>query len=243
MSPTARRQELVDAAARVFAERGVGQAVVSDIVSAAGVAQGTFYLYFDSKTDVVNAVVEQMSERIVGAVALLADEPGVEAVEKLLRIRDVLLSSVASDGDLLAFFHRPGNEAFHDRVSREAVRGIVPFMERVIEQGCDEGTFRISHADDAALFLAALLDVTDPFDAFAHPERLQHHIDALTEFALRGLGCDEKVLRGVLAGKRFKAGRGRVPSPPGAPASPAPPASGAAPPPARAPRPRSQKEG
>jgi AcrR family transcriptional regulator len=190
-SPAARRAELIDAATRLFAEKGLEDTAVSDIVAEAGVAQGTFYLYFESKADLVNAVVVHISESIVEGVERIADEAGSDAVDKLLRMRDKLLSVVSDDTALLAFFHRPGNEAFHDRVSRDAVRLLVPALERVIEQGCDEGLFRISHADDAARFIAALQDVTDPFDVFAEPDRLSHHTEALTEFVLRGLGCDD----------------------------------------------------
>jgi AcrR family transcriptional regulator len=190
-SPAARRAELIEAATRLFAEKGLEDTAVSDIVAEAGVAQGTFYLYFESKADLVNAVVVHISESIVEGVERIADEVGSDAVDKLLRMRDKLLSVVSDDTALLAFFHRPGNEAFHDRVSRDAVRLLVPALERVIEQGCDEGLFRISHADDAARFIAALQDVTDPFDVFAEPDRLSHHTEALTEFVLRGLGCDD----------------------------------------------------
>jgi AcrR family transcriptional regulator len=189
--PAARRAELIEAAMRLFADKGLDETAVSDIVAEAGVAQGTFYLYFESKADLINAVVVHLSERIVEGVELIADETSTCAVEKLLRMRDELLSVASEDGALLAFFHRPGNEAFHDRVSRDAVRLLVPSLERVIEQGRDEGVFKISHPDDAARFIAALQDVTDPFDVFAEPERLGHHTEALTEFVLRGLGCDE----------------------------------------------------
>ena len=201
LDPSTRREQLIEAAARLFAERGVAETPVSEIVSSAGVAQGTFYLYFPSKTDVVNAVVERLSQRIVTRVVAYAEEPGVGAIPKLLRIRDALLSAVADDRDLLAFFHRTGNEAYHDRVSRDTVRGIVPALEEVIEQGCAEGVFRISHSDDAARFLAALMDVTDPFDVFAQPERLEHHLEALTEFALRGLGCSQATLEETLSNR------------------------------------------
>lgn len=54
-----KRAELAGAAARVFGERGVAGTAVSDIVKAAGVAQGTFYPYFDSKDDVLLAVAER----------------------------------------------------------------------------------------------------------------------------------------------------------------------------------------
>ncbi len=44
-----RRQQLIEAGIAVFAEKGYHRAKVSDIVRRAGVAQGTFYLYFDNK--------------------------------------------------------------------------------------------------------------------------------------------------------------------------------------------------
>ena len=86
----------------------------------------------------------------------------------------------------------------------DAVRRIVPALQSVIEDGVAAGVFAIRHSDEAARFLAALMDVTDPFDAFAEPERMSHHIEALTEFALRGLGCSDDTLRRAL---------GRLPEP------------------------------
>ena len=197
-SPELRRSELIREASRLFAAHGVDETAVSDIVAAAGVAQGTFYLYFESKADIVNAVVETLSEQIVAGVIAIAAQEGAGSVDRLLRMRDELLSAAGPERAVLEFFHRPGNEAFHDRVSRDAVRRTVPAFEAVIEQGCAEGVFRISHPDDAARFLGALMDVTDPFDVFAKPERLWHHTEALTEFALRGLGCDETTLADAL---------------------------------------------
>jgi AcrR family transcriptional regulator len=204
-TPAARRAELIEAAMRRFSIEGLEETSVAEIVAEAGVAQGTFYLYFESKADLVNAVVVHISERIVEGVEQIADATPMCAVEKLLRMRDELLSVVSDDPALLAFFHRPGNEAFHDRVSRDAVRMLVPALERVIEQGRTEGVFRISHPDDAARFIAALQDVTDPFDAFAEPARLAHHTEALTEFVLRGLGCDEATVEREIARVRDRA--------------------------------------
>jgi AcrR family transcriptional regulator len=204
-TPAARRAELIEAAMRRFAIEGLEETSVAEIVAEAGVAQGTFYLYFESKADLVNSVVVQLSEQIVEGIERITDATPMCAVEKLGRMRDELLTVVSSDTDLIAFFHRPGNEAFHDRVSRDSVRMLVPALERVIEQGRAEGTFRISHADDAARFIAALQDVTDPFDIYAEPARLSHHTEALTEFVLRGLGCDETTVAREIARVRERA--------------------------------------
>ena len=91
----ARRAELVSAAASLFSERGVAKTTVSDIVKVAGVAQGTFYLYFDSKDEVVLAVVERMGEAMIDGAAARV-EAGQSVVDKLLILRD-LLSDVGSE--------------------------------------------------------------------------------------------------------------------------------------------------
>ena len=63
--PAARRAELIEAASACSPSAAWRPPPSSDIVKAAGVAQGTFYLYFESKADVVNAVVATISEHIV----------------------------------------------------------------------------------------------------------------------------------------------------------------------------------
>jgi AcrR family transcriptional regulator len=59
-----RREDLVDAAVRVFATTGVAGTSVDEIVRAAGVAKGTFYLYFETRDDIVTAVAERLVEGV-----------------------------------------------------------------------------------------------------------------------------------------------------------------------------------
>lgn len=60
----ARRVELLKIAREVFAEKGFEAATVSEIVSRAGIAQGTFYLYFPSKISVVISLADEMQVHI-----------------------------------------------------------------------------------------------------------------------------------------------------------------------------------
>jgi AcrR family transcriptional regulator len=62
-----RRAQLLDAALAVFGAEGYSAAKVSDIVARAGVAQGTFYLYFRSKQEVVLALFERFQEALIEA--------------------------------------------------------------------------------------------------------------------------------------------------------------------------------
>jgi AcrR family transcriptional regulator len=58
----ARRAQIIDAAARVFAEKGFHRATTKEIASAAGVSEGTIYNYFDSKADLLIGIMARLAE-------------------------------------------------------------------------------------------------------------------------------------------------------------------------------------
>jgi AcrR family transcriptional regulator len=62
--PDARRQQLLTAATAVFAKRGYRASGITEIVSTAGVARGTFYLYFESKAQVFLAIADDFYDRL-----------------------------------------------------------------------------------------------------------------------------------------------------------------------------------
>src|SRR4051812_46636234 len=69
LEPDARRRQLLSAATTVFARRGYRAAGVSDIVAEAGVARGSFYLYFESKAQVFLAIADDFYDRLEIAIA------------------------------------------------------------------------------------------------------------------------------------------------------------------------------
>jgi AcrR family transcriptional regulator len=81
----------------VFAKKGYDDATVSEIVSRAGVAQGTFYLYFPGKESLAGAFAEQLSERFA-----------VVAAERSARSRsfEAALARVLESAYLVADEHR-----------------------------------------------------------------------------------------------------------------------------------------
>jgi AcrR family transcriptional regulator len=70
--PAERRDDLMNAAERLFLEQGFEQTTVEDITTAADVAKGTFYLQFASKTEILDALrqrfVQAMAETVTAAV-------------------------------------------------------------------------------------------------------------------------------------------------------------------------------
>jgi AcrR family transcriptional regulator len=77
LEPAIRREQLLRAAAWAFARKGYRNASITDIIQRAGVARGTFYLYFDSKEQVFLAIVETFHGRIRHALASAAELPDI----------------------------------------------------------------------------------------------------------------------------------------------------------------------
>lgn len=67
-----RRKDILDAALRLFAERGFNETSVSDIAAEAGMATGTVYLYFPSKEDVLQGLHERFREQNIARIAEVA---------------------------------------------------------------------------------------------------------------------------------------------------------------------------
>lgn len=71
---TSREQDLLEAARKLFSRKGFASTTVSDIVREAGVAQGTFYLYFDSKAALVQRLLKVFDQLVQEEVAASGDD-------------------------------------------------------------------------------------------------------------------------------------------------------------------------
>jgi AcrR family transcriptional regulator len=184
----ARRAALVSAAATVFAQRGVANTAVSDIVKAAGVAQGTFYLYFDSRDDAVLAVVQRIAGALIDSVSARV-AAGASAVDRLLILRDVLSEVGAEPGapELIELMHRPENRALHDRLAEDLTPRLIPLVEAIVAQGVAEGVFRVDDQRAAAWFVLAGLQSVE-LAGTAIPD-MPAALTTATALALRALGC------------------------------------------------------
>jgi AcrR family transcriptional regulator len=116
-----RRRSVLDTALRVFSEKGYHQTRISDIIEAAGIARGTFYLYFDSKNAIFHELLDLLLERI------RANVVGVDLSEGAPPLREQFLVSVRR---VLSAFHQ--SPALTKFVLRAAV-GIDEEVDRKLE--------------------------------------------------------------------------------------------------------------
>jgi TetR/AcrR family transcriptional regulator, fatty acid metabolism regulator protein len=136
-----RRRRILDAAVRVFARSGYHGSRVGDIATEAGVAHGLLYHYFASKDEVLETVFRenfgQLLERFRAVEA--AEEP---APEKLEGIAKILLRTWRNDPDLVTVMVREVARSPQLQAQVDEVREAFAIVQRVIEQGQADGTFR-----------------------------------------------------------------------------------------------------
>lgn len=100
-SPEIRKQQIVEAARGLFRNKGYEGTSVSDIVEEAGIAQGTFYLYFSSKRDLIFALNRLFMEMAVPHVAE-AYQRGSSFEERLQYIIKACFQVARENSDLIS---------------------------------------------------------------------------------------------------------------------------------------------
>jgi AcrR family transcriptional regulator len=151
MDKAERRLELLRAARDVFATKGFHAAKVDDIVAAANVAKGTFYLYFRDKRSVFSELVDGFFQRI-GAAILQVDTRGdVKAqIEHNIRAIVAVLLDDPALTHILMSYATGLDAAFVDKIE-----SFYAGVRRLLEEALIEGqTLGIVATGDPKLFAA-----------------------------------------------------------------------------------------
>jgi len=100
-----RTREILAAARQLLDQRGLEALTMGEIAAAAGVAKGTVYLYFQSKDDLIQALLTQVGENILQDLEASLAAPGTPA-EKLIRMVSVLLEYLNRERLLFPIYAR-----------------------------------------------------------------------------------------------------------------------------------------
>jgi TetR/AcrR family fatty acid metabolism transcriptional regulator len=154
-----KREAILKAAVRIFAEHGFFNAQVADVARAAGVAAGTVYLYFKSKDDLLISIFDRtMREAIAEGRTALKDVS--EPIDRLRRIARMHLDRLGRDRDLAVVFQVELRQTtkFMEHFSSTGVRTYLGVIRDVIADGQAAGVFRrdVNPTTAAKVFFGAL---------------------------------------------------------------------------------------
>lgn len=140
---TDKREAILRAAIKVFARNGYFNSKVSDIAGEAGIADGTVYLYFKSKEEVLHSVFDRAMEEFISEGKSEIAE--IESVtEKLRRISQLHLKRLSADRDLAIVFQVElrGSTKFMEEFSAAGFAQYLDIIRQTIVEGQKQGVFR-----------------------------------------------------------------------------------------------------
>lgn len=156
-----KRVRILDAALKVFAEQGFYNARVADVARAAGVADGTIYLYFQNKDDLLISLFEERMEEIIAALRADLEATGGDALVRLRRMIERHLS-MAVESPLLAEFitvELRQSAKFVREYENPRFQEYLTVLRDLVEEGQREGLIRSGM--DSRLIVRAIFGALD----------------------------------------------------------------------------------
>ena len=194
--PEERRKELIDIAEQLFIKKGYEQTAVSDIVNKAHVAQGTFYYYFKTKEEILDAITDKYIDLTVDGMQRIADEKESNAIDKLVTIMLFSFSFRNNRKSIMQYLHEDKNMHLHHKFEKKIPSGTMRPLTAIIKQGIDEGMFDTSYPNEAALaFIGVTAMVLKGLDSMdQQSEEFRRKLMATFDFLERILGTQKDLL-------------------------------------------------
>lgn len=193
-----KKRKILDAAVKAFGRNGYHRTRISDIARAANVADGTVYLYFEGKEQILGAIFHDAMEQFMD----LAEED-LEKVEgalpRLRRILELHLRGLGDNRELATVFQIELRHSalFMGRTSRGPLRRYFRLLQGVLEEGIREGAF--SRNMDVWFATKCIFGIVDEaatnWILSGRNYRLHSMIDPVMDFVQRGIGAGGRSAR------------------------------------------------
>ncbi len=189
----ARREQILLAAKKVFAQRGHRDTSVSHVIDEAGISRGTFYSYFDSKDALFRSLVEALTEQMMDAVSAVDPGHGQRPVRETYQNLQQFVDLVFDDRDLAMILFRVavGVDADVDRIVDRVYLFLYDLIESALLRGAEFGHIReVDEKIAAVAYLGSIREVLYQF-LVVHKEEVptrEQITGTLFDLFMHGLG-------------------------------------------------------
>jgi len=157
-----RRNEILDAAERLFYSKGYEKCTVNDILKEVNIAKGTFYYYFKSKEEVLDAVILRYIDIVISRANEILTKDDISPEEKLMRTFMAMQINEKAGEDMLDELHKSENALLHQKTLNQMVTAMLPVLVKIIEEGVEKKIWSCRYPlQYMQIFLAASLTLTD----------------------------------------------------------------------------------
>jgi len=153
-----RRNQILDAATKVFVRQGFQHARMDDIVEESGLSKGTLYWYFKSKEDIINAILRRLFTGDLEYLENLLQAEGTVS-ERLIQLTDHRITGLQRMSSLVPIIFEFYAVAVHQQWVKQFINDYFQhfrtLLENLIQQGIDCGEFRKVNARNTAISIAS----------------------------------------------------------------------------------------
>lgn len=193
-----RYTEFLNTAQALFFTRGYAATSVQEIIRAVGVAKGTFYHYFSSKADILEAIVQRLYEQSILILEPIMNDTTLGAVAKLERFIGVIGQWKATQKtemmETARALYRDENILLREKMRQRSIMSIVPLLSDIIEQGVAEGVFDVEYPLEAAEIVIGIIRVVTE-NATAFLLSGQRDVEAIQRIKRQFVLCNRSVAR------------------------------------------------
>lgn len=137
-----RKNEILDVADELFGRKGFDGTSTNDILEKAGIARGTLYYHFKSKEDIMDALIERFTARLLRGAQEIAADKGVSVNERFIRVVLSMNVSGSSGGEeMIGHMHHPQNALMHQKTQKFIIASVTPILAGIIREGIGQGLF------------------------------------------------------------------------------------------------------
>jgi AcrR family transcriptional regulator len=128
-----KKNALLDAAFDLFAKAGVHGATIDQIVEKAGVAKGTFYLYFKNKYDILDMIVIRKTSALLrDAIMASKTRSFTDRIDEVLCVADYLIDHLTQDKLMMRIIHKNLSFSLYQKVLNDPARGAE--LKKIVEE-------------------------------------------------------------------------------------------------------------
>ncbi len=189
-----KRTAIIRAAISVFAHNGYFNSKVADIAREAGVADGTVYLYFKSKEEILHSIFDRTVDEAVADARKQLDDIS-DPREKLRQIARLHLERLGADRDLAVVFQVElrGSTKFMEEFSAAGFAGYLALIRSTFEEGQRAGVFRpdLNAKIVAKILFGALDEMATNWILSPRRYKLAPMADQVLDIFLNGVSASE----------------------------------------------------
>ena len=144
-----RKNEILDAAEKLFGAKGFDHTSTNDILNEIGIARGTLYYHFKSKEDILDAMIERITRQLIAKATDIVQKKEIPVLQRLTMTIMALNVNNERGLEVMQQVHKPQNALMHQKMQETLLSGVNPLITGLIEEGIQQDIFRTDYPAEA----------------------------------------------------------------------------------------------